>query len=171
MKIQHTPSLYRTIVVFPVGASSYMSAFCRTNSWANHIQDVHLKYLPVLNQCPLPSETDSELSLLSYRNIIQLKLSHYTPRRRLGGEEVYLLHILDLGTRWGWVVSVTPRPRFSPGERTPGTHCTGGWVGPRAGLDTEVRGKILCLYHGSNPDLPVVQPVSRHYWLSYPAHI
>jgi hypothetical protein len=30
------------------------------------------------------------------------------------------------------------------GERTPGTHCTGGWVGPRAGLDTEARGKILC---------------------------
>jgi hypothetical protein len=20
---------------------------------------------------------------------------------------------------------------FTPGERTPGTHCTGGWVGPR----------------------------------------
>jgi hypothetical protein len=31
-----------------------------------------------------------------------------------------------------------------PGERTPGTHCTGGWVGPRTGLDTEVRGKIHC---------------------------
>jgi hypothetical protein len=28
-------------------------------------------------------------------------------------------------------------------EKTPGTHWTGGWVGPRAGLDTEVRGKIL----------------------------
>jgi hypothetical protein len=27
-----------------------------------------------------------------------------------------------------------PRPHFSPGER-PGTHCTDGWVGPRAGLD------------------------------------
>jgi hypothetical protein len=39
--------------------------------------------------------------------------------------------------------SVTPRPRFSPGERTPGTYCTGGWVGPRAGLDTEAKGKIL----------------------------
>jgi hypothetical protein len=25
----------------------------------------------------------------------------------------------------------------------PGTHCTGGWVGPRTGLDTEDRGKIL----------------------------
>jgi hypothetical protein len=61
----------------------------------------------------------------------------------LGGEEAHLLFIHDLGTRWGWVVSVTPRPRFSPGERTPGTHWTGGWVGPRAGLGTEARGKIL----------------------------
>jgi hypothetical protein len=38
-------------------------------------------------------------------------------------------------------------------------------VGPRAGLDTEDRGKILCPYRGSNPDLPVVQPVVRHYIL------
>jgi hypothetical protein len=30
---------------------------------------------------------------------------------------------------------------LGPGERTPGTHCTGGWVGPRASLDTEVKGK------------------------------
>jgi hypothetical protein len=34
-------------------------------------------------------------------------------------------------------------PRFSPEERTSGTHCTGDWVGPRASLDTEARGKIL----------------------------
>jgi hypothetical protein len=54
--------------------------------------------------------------------------------------------------RWGWVVSVTPKPRFTPGERTSGTHCTGGWVGPRAGLDAEARGKIPC--RGSNPDRP-----------------
>jgi hypothetical protein len=37
----------------------------------------------------------------------------------------------------GWVVNATPRPLY-PRER-PGTHCTGGWVGPRAGLDR--RGK------------------------------
>jgi len=30
----------------------------------------------------------------------------------------------------GWVVNATPRPLY-PQER-PGTHCTGGWVGPRA---------------------------------------
>jgi hypothetical protein len=39
----------------------------------------------------------------------------------------------------------------------------GGWVGPRAGLDTEAKGKILCPCRESNPDRPVVQPVVRHY--------
>jgi hypothetical protein len=55
------------------------------------------------------------------------------------------------------------RPSFSPGERTPGTHCTRGWVGLRAGLDAEARGKILCPRRGSDLDRPVVQPVARHY--------
>jgi hypothetical protein len=30
-----------------------------------------------------------------------------------------------------------------PRERTPDTHCTRGWVGPRAGLDTAVMGIIF----------------------------
>jgi hypothetical protein len=42
-----------------------------------------------------------------------------------------------------------------PGERTPGTHWTGGWVGPKAGLDAEARRKILCLCRGSNFGRPV----------------
>jgi hypothetical protein len=49
--------------------------------------------------------------------------------------------ILDLGTRWRWVVSFTPRPLY-PRERAPSTHWIGGWVGPRAGLDAEVKRKI-----------------------------
>jgi hypothetical protein len=53
--------------------------------------------------------------------------------------------------------------RALPRGKNPGTHCTGGWVGPRAGLDTEARGKILCPRRGPNPDRPVVQPVVRHY--------
>jgi hypothetical protein len=52
------------------------------------------------------------------------------------------------------------RPRFTPGERAPGTHCTGGWVGPTAGLDAEVRGKILRLCRGSNPDRPINTSIS-----------
>jgi hypothetical protein len=36
---------------------------------------------------------------------------------------------------------------LSPRERIPGTHWTGGWVGLRAGMDTEARGKgILQIY-------------------------
>jgi hypothetical protein len=34
------------------------------------------------------------------------------------------------------VFLISARPgRFIPGERAPGTHWIGGWVGPRAGLD------------------------------------
>jgi hypothetical protein len=41
-----------------------------------------------------------------------------------------------------------------PGERTPGTHWTGGWVGPRAGLYAGAKRKSLCPCQGSNPDRP-----------------
>jgi hypothetical protein len=50
-----------------------------------------------------------------------------------------------------------------PRERTPGTHCTGGWVDRRAGVDTEATGKILCLCMGLNLDGLVIQSVARHY--------
>ena len=33
----------------------------------------------------------------------------------------------------GWVVNATPRPLY-PRER-PGTHCIGGWLEPRAGVE------------------------------------
>jgi hypothetical protein len=69
----------------------------------------------------------------------------------------------------GWVVSITPRPRFTPGERSPGTHWTGGWVGPRAGLDAEARRKIVCLCRGSNPGCPVRSQLLC--WLSYPGSL
>jgi hypothetical protein len=75
--------------------------------------------------------------------------------------EDYLL-ILDLGTRSG-ELRVTTWLRFIPGERPSGTHCTGGWVGPRAGLDTEARRKILYLCLGSNSGRLVVKSLVRHY--------
>jgi hypothetical protein len=59
-------------------------------------------------------------------------------------------------------VSHAPAALYPQGK-DPDTHCTGGWVGLRAGLDTEVREKILCPCRGSNLDSPVVQSVVRHY--------
>jgi hypothetical protein len=47
------------------------------------------------------------------------------------------------GYRTQIVRSDTISQAHSPRERTPGTHWIGGWVGPRAGLDTEARGHIL----------------------------
>jgi hypothetical protein len=35
--------------------------------------------------------------------------------------------------------------RFTPGERAPGTHWIGGWVGPIAGLDDVEKRKFLTL--------------------------
>jgi hypothetical protein len=49
--------------------------------------------------------------------------------------------MLDLGTRRRWVVSFTPRPLY-PRERAPRTHWIGGWVGPRAVLETVIKRKI-----------------------------
>jgi hypothetical protein len=44
------------------------------------------------------SATTEELTLYKKAKVKQFR---YTPWRRLGGEEVLLLLILDLGTRWG----------------------------------------------------------------------
>jgi len=70
----------------------------------------------------------------------------------------------DHGTRRGWGVSVKPRPLFTPGER-PGTHCTRGWVGPRAGPDS--CGK--CRPTGIRSQERPARSQSL-YRLSYPAH-
>jgi hypothetical protein len=48
---------------------------------------------------------------------------------------------IDLLARGKWPTS---RPcRFTPGERAPGTHWIGGWVGRRAGLNDVERRKFL----------------------------
>jgi hypothetical protein len=52
-----------------------------------------------------------------------------------------------------WLAS-RPGRVFTPGERTPGTHCTGYWVGLRSGLDTEDRGKKPLFLPGIEPRSP-----------------
>jgi hypothetical protein len=48
--------------------------------------------------------------------------------------------------------------RFIPREKVPGTHWTGVWVGPRAGLDAVVKRRIPIPRRDSPP---IIQPVSR----------
>jgi hypothetical protein len=76
-----------------------------------------------------------------------------------------LLLILDLGTRWDWVVSITPRPRFSPGKgpRYPLYRRLGG---PQSRSGHRLEEKSFRLCQGSHLDRPAVQPIAR----CYPAH-
>jgi hypothetical protein len=68
---------------------------------------------------------------------------------------------LNLGNRMECVVSITPG-RLYPRER-PGTHCTGGWVGNGAGLDSAEN----LAPPGFDPR--TFQPVAQSlYRLSYP---
>jgi hypothetical protein len=57
------------------------------------------------------------------------------------------------------MVSVTPQPRFTPGERTPGTHWIGGWMGPRA-VWTQGPEEKFSVPVGDRT--LIVQPIVRH---------
>jgi hypothetical protein len=94
-----------------------------------------------------------------------IKQSHNTSWRRRG--DSFMTSALD-----GLSGQRQAPAAFYPRGKDPVTHWTGGWVGPRAGLDTEAIGKkSSCLCRGSNLDLPFVQSVARLYWLSYPGSI
>jgi hypothetical protein len=71
--------------------------------------------------------------------------------------------ILDLVTRWRWVVSFTLQPLYPPKERAPVTHWIGGWVSPSVGLDAVVKREITSPFRVSNPPLPIIQPVAQLY--------
>jgi hypothetical protein len=45
------------------------------------------------------------------------------------------IHIFFASALVGGEWSASRPGRFTPGERAPGTHCIGGWVDHRAGLD------------------------------------
>ena len=49
------------------------------------------------------------------------------------GSRCITLLFLQPRRQMGWVVNATPRPIY-PREK-PGTHCIGGWVDTRVGLD------------------------------------
>jgi len=65
----------------------------------------------------------------------------------------------------GWVVNATPQPLY-PRER-PGTHCIGGWVSPKAGLDRS--GKSRSPTSVRSPDRPARS--KSLYRLRYPSPV
>jgi hypothetical protein len=70
--------------------------------------------------------------------------------RHLGGE-VYSSSFSTSALDGGEWSASRPGRALTPGKGPLGTHCAGGWVGPRAGLDTEARVKILSPLPGIEP--------------------
>jgi hypothetical protein len=58
--------------------------------------------------------------------------------------DVYI-HIFMTSALVGGEWSASRPGRFTPGERAPVTHCIGGWVGPRTGLDDMEKRKFSTL--------------------------
>jgi hypothetical protein len=79
---------------------------------------------------PPENNTNVYYSIL---HIKKVKQSRYTPWRRLGERRYSSYSFLT------WALDGVSGQHHAPaalypGERTPGIHCTGRWVGPRAGL-------------------------------------
>jgi hypothetical protein len=93
--------------------------------------------------------------------LINYALCHEDVWESGGTTPPFLSLALD-GREWS-----ASRPcRFTPGGSVPSAHCIGGWVGPRAGLDTVEWREISCPCWESNPDRPFCSPSLYH--LSYP---
>jgi hypothetical protein len=94
------------------------------------------------------------------------KQNKSSPSTRHGGawgERRYSPYSFSTSALDGGEWSASRPGRALPRGKDPRYPLYRGWVGPRAGLDTEDRGKTLCPCRGSNPDRPVVQPAVRHY--------
>jgi hypothetical protein len=110
--------------------------------------------------CPLTEAAISDTCFYLSSLLIKLKLSHCGA----WGEWRYSSYSFSTSALDGgeWSAS-RPVRALHPGKGPPVPIWTGGRVGPRVGLDIEVRGKILCFCRGSNLDRLVVQLVVRHY--------
>jgi hypothetical protein len=58
---------------------------------------------------------------------------------------VVQVHVFLTSAVVGGEWSASRLGHIAPRERAPGTHCTGSWVGPRAGLDNMEKRKFLTL--------------------------
>jgi hypothetical protein len=61
------------------------------------------------------------------------------------GEWINYIHVFLTSALVGGEWSASHPSYFTPGERSPGSHCIGGWVDPRAALDDVDKRKFLTL--------------------------
>jgi hypothetical protein len=127
----------------------------------NHCYYKHTKLLSIILNNGCSSLVFHSIVGTLY-TLLRLKLSHYMPRRRLGERRYSSYSFSTPALDGGEWLSVTPRPRFSPGERTPGIVQEAEWA-PEPVWTQRLEEKSFRLCRGSNLNRPVVQSVARHY--------
>jgi hypothetical protein len=125
---------------------------------------VHYKIFPITLYTKYALLIPCWLSLGTNLNTTEVKLSHFlnnvsTMLWTHTGEWRYSSTILDLCTRWRWVVS------FYPQEKGPWYSLDRRLCGPRVNLDTTEKRKNLARQDW-NPSCPACSP--QLYQLSYP---
>jgi hypothetical protein len=97
--------------------------------------------------------------LRNLASIAKLKLSHYMTQRCLVGEEVWLLLILDLDTRWGEWSASCPGCALAPGKGPLIPTVQEAGLAPELVWTQRLEEKSFSLCWESNLDFPVVQPI------------
>jgi len=120
----------------------------------NHTLTVHSGAGIYFRMVEEPRNVFSTLSKVKCTLVQALRLSTGRTAHR-GSRGIAVLFLVHC-TRRVWGVSVTARPLY-PRER-PGTHCTGGWMGHRAGLDRWGKSRPQTGF-----DLRTVHPVAIRY--------
>jgi len=79
------------------------------------------------------------LTMKKKKRSIHCLTTHHAMKTYWGAQaELHSLTSALYGGEW----SASLPSRFTPADRAPGTHWSGGWVGPTAGVDAVVKTKI-----------------------------
>jgi hypothetical protein len=93
----------------------------------------------------------------------KLKMSQYTPRRRVGERRCSCYSFSTSALNWGEWSASRPGRALAPGKGPPvPIVLEAGWA-PEPVWIQRLEEKSFRLWRGSNLDRPVVQPVARHY--------
>jgi hypothetical protein len=111
----------------------------------------------------------SEVFVPTYKSTVrqnpelQLKMSLYTPRRRLGERRYSSYSFSTSAVEGGEWSASRPGRALAPGKGSPVPIVQeAGWA-PEPVWTQRLEEKCFCIYRGSNLDRSVVQPVARHY--------
>jgi hypothetical protein len=112
------------------------------------------------------NKNETHLTYFDVKVKVQVKRSlcltkHYAMKAYWGSGGI-APRILDLGTRWSWVVSFTPRPLCHQGQ-SPRRPLVTRLDGPQCRLDAVAKRKIPSPRLESNPRSPIFQPIAQWY--------